>query len=140
SNSKSTSSPLAPRGVTAEEVARIYADVLPELPQPRVVTDKMRREIGARAKAKAERRRPEWWRWYFLQVRDMPYLMGAVKDDWQASLAWLVGRAAMDKVLGGQYQRRDDAPRRPEAGPARARGVDDEAFARAVGAEGGGCG
>jgi hypothetical protein len=118
-------------GLKAEEVLALFREVLPELPQPRAVTDKLRRELRARVRADAKRRNLEWWRWFFGLVREYPYPMGEVAD-WQATLGWLLGRTNMDKILGGEYQARADLERRRDEGEQRpqTRGLSLEEFER----------
>lgn len=107
-NTKALNPPFPPtggegEGVLVRGVVELCAELLPELPKPEV-TEKVRRDIEARAKADTERQGLEWWRGYFGRVRQCPHLMGGSSSGWRASLSWLVGRANMDKVLGGEYQ------------------------------------
>lgn len=83
------------------EIAELYAEVLPELAKP-VLTSGVRRDIKARWAAEPERQSLGWWRGLFANVRTMPRLMGET-GDWRASLGWLVNRGNLDKVLSGQY-------------------------------------
>jgi hypothetical protein len=111
--------PQCPHG----EILKLFADKLPELPQPR-------RSLWAESKnAEALRSR---WRWvmtskheggprkgqplavspedgvawfgrYFEYVRTCPLLMGE-KGDWHADLGWLVNKANFAKVIQGNYE------------------------------------
>lgn len=114
-NSKAFKSPPTPprgkeRKVPLNEIAQLYADVLPELPQPNELTTKIHRDIEARWNANPERQCLEWWRKFFARVRDYPFLMGE-NGTWCANLGWLVSRGCMDKVLGGEYPTRAEAER-----------------------------
>lgn len=105
------SPPTPPKGregeIPVNEIMQIYAEVLPELPQPEALTEKMRRDIEARWKTAPERRSLKWWRDYFGRVRERPFLMGE-GGTWRASLGWLVNGGCMDKVLGGEYPTRSE--------------------------------
>jgi len=132
-NSKAFKSPPSPpKGgeseVPVNEIAEIYADVLPELPKP-VLTPKVQRDITSRWAADPSRQCLEWWREYFGRVRTMPRLMGEGDDKLCASLGWLVNRGCMDKILAGQYLTRVDATRQPP------RCMSDEEFERMRAAE-----
>jgi len=133
SNTNLKSPPTPPRGgregnAPVNEIASIYADVLPELPQREEPTEKMRRDIEARWKAGPERQDLEWWRGYFAKVRECPFLMGE-GGTWRASLGWLVNRGCMDKVLGGEYPTRAEMDEKRE-GPGVVRAMSDEEFER----------
>jgi len=126
SNTNIKSPPTPPRGGESEiapvsEIVALYREVLPELPKPREEAAKLGRDIEARWKSKPEARSLEWWRGYFEQVREYPYLMGEV-EDWRAGLAWLVCRTNMDKVLAGHYVARSDME------PPKSRGMSNEEF------------
>lgn len=125
------SPPTPPEGGQKEhapvkEIVELYHEVLPELPKLPEETEKVRKDIGARWASRREHRSLEWWRWFFEQVHECPYLLGEGKDGWRASLGWLVNKGNMDKVLGGEY------PKRNEAGPGEstAQGYSLEEFER----------
>jgi len=130
SNTNIKSPPTPPKGragkAPVNEIAELYAEVLPELPQPKELTEKMRRDIEARWKAAPERQGLDWWRSYFGKVRDCPYLLGE-EGSWRASLGWLVNSGCMDKVLGGEYPTRaEQAGRR--GGTQETRGMSEEEY------------
>ena len=49
----------------------------------------------------------DWWRRYFLGVRDQPFLMGEGEKAWCADLEWLLRPKNMPKVIDGRYRSRD---------------------------------
>jgi hypothetical protein len=116
-NSNALKSPPSPplggeSEVPVNEIAELYAEVLPELPKP-VLTKRVTRDIGARWNAEPERQRLEWWRGFFSRVRTMPRLMGEGDEKLCASLGWLVNRGCMDRVLAGQYLTRQAGGSQP---------------------------
>lgn len=121
--------PLTPQGggeegkAPVKKIVELYREVLPELPEPEEITEKISRDIERRWAAKGERRNLDYWRRYFERVRACPHLMGEGREGWRASLGWLVGRGNMDKVLGGEYPTRQE-------GVAAAGGMSQEEFER----------
>lgn len=122
SNTNLKSPPTPPRGggegnAPVKDIVELYREVLPELPQPEELTERIGRDIEARWNAKPERQGLEWWRGFFAKVRERPILMGE-NGTWCASLGWLVNKSGMDKVLGGEYSTRADAERLADGGAA----------------------
>lgn len=95
----------------------LYAECLPELPQPRAwegqAADALRTRwrwvLTATKRGSGERYATtaaegvEWFRRFFGYVAGSDFLMGR-KADWQADLRWLVKAANFDKVLSGAYE------------------------------------
>ena len=95
----------------------LYAECLPELPQPRAwegqAADNLRSRwrwvLTATKRGSCERYATtadegmEWFRRFFGYVAGSDFLMGR-KADWQADLRWLVKAANFDKVLSGAYE------------------------------------
>lgn len=95
----------------------LYAECLPELPQPRAwegqAADALRTRwrwvLTATKRGSGERYATtaaegvEWFRRFFGYVAGSDFLMGR-KADWQADLRWLVKAANFDKVLSGSYE------------------------------------
>jgi len=132
------SPPTPPRGGQEEnapvnEITNLYTEMLPELPQPKELTEKMRRDLEARWKAAPERWSLEWWGWFFAKVRECPYLRGE-SGAWRASLGWLVNRGNLDKVLGDEYPTRAEIDEK-RGGPGAVRAMSDEEFERMRGEE-----
>lgn len=102
--------PSGPAVVDPVDVAAIYAELLPSLPQSRGVITKTQagRRILAAIKARAREygmEHPDDWRQYFERVAASPFLMGSTPQ-FRADLTWLTSPTNMDKVLAGKYDRR----------------------------------
>lgn len=112
-DAKTPSVPNCPQQVLLD----LYAECLPDLPQPRAwegqAADNLRarwrwvltatkRGSGARYATTAEEG-VAWFRKFFDYVAGSDFLMGR-KADWQADLRWLVKAANFDKVLSGAYE------------------------------------
>lgn len=95
----------------------LYAECLPELPQPRVWDGQPRDNLRARWRwvltatkrgtgeryAESSEEGLVWFRKFFGYVSGSDFLMGR-KGDWQADLYWLVKAANFGKVLSGTYE------------------------------------
>lgn len=95
----------------------LYAECLPELPQPRAwegtAADNLRARwrwvLTATKRGTGERYATtaneaiEWFRRFFGYVAGSDFLVGR-KAQWQADLRWLVKAANFDKVLSGAYE------------------------------------
>lgn len=112
-NLKKSTTPNCPQ----QALLDLYAECLPELPQPRVwegqAADNLRSRwrwvLTATKRGSCERYAStadegvEWFRRFFGYVAGSDFLMGR-KADWQADLRWLVKAANFDKVLSGAYE------------------------------------
>ncbi|WP_027179472.1 hypothetical protein [Maridesulfovibrio bastinii] len=115
-----------------DELVEVFCEVLPELPKPKAVTEKL---MGKVRKCRCEGGPNEkgilWWRWYFEQVRDFPFLLGEVNPEWKASLPWLINPEKMSRVLGGEYQSREEMEVNGlTSGQAGSQGMSEEEYAR----------
>lgn len=88
-----------------QEIIAAYHEILPELPPVNEWADSNAESLRARWKSKAERQTVQWWVEFFLYVRKSDFLMGS-KNDFQASLGWLVKSANFAKVINGNYENR----------------------------------
>lgn len=91
-----------------KEIVAAYHRLLPELPPVNVWTDQNSEALRVRWRSSSEHQTLEWWEGFFAYVRKCPFLMGK-KNDFQASLGWLVKAANFAKVLNGQYEQRGNA-------------------------------
>lgn len=112
-NLKKSTTPNCPQ----QALLDLYAECLPELPQPRAwegqAADNLRSRwrwvLTATKRGSCERYATtadegvEWFRRFFGYVAGSDFLMGR-KADWQADLRWLVKAANFDKVLSGAYE------------------------------------
>lgn len=89
------------------DIIALYHEILPELRAVRTWEDDRQRLLRSRWNSSPDRQSLEWWRTYFTQVRDMPWLMGqrAGRDGntFQCTLEWLVRPKNFAKVIEGNY-------------------------------------
>ncbi len=106
----------APPSCPQQQIVALYAEVLPELPQVKVWDGERARALAMRwrwlltAKRKSGQRYAtttaeglDWFRRFFGYVRESDFLMGR-RDNWTASLPWLVKSANFSKVIEGNYE------------------------------------
>lgn len=95
--------------VPHQEIIKLYALHLPNLPQPRIWTDKRKKALKARwhSGLKSRDGTPinslSWWGGYFQHVKGCPHLMGKNDRGWTADLEWLVNESNLLKVIEGKY-------------------------------------
>ncbi|MDY2985915.1 MAG: hypothetical protein SOR75_11400 [Synergistes jonesii] len=95
-----------------EEILALYAQTLPELPQPRVWNDRRQASLRARWREDPARQNLDWWRDYFLLVRASDFLMGRCppsgdRRPFVADFEWLLSPKFMPRVLEGRYSNGD---------------------------------
>ena len=90
-----------------EAIIALWAEVLPELRQPRTWIGARRDHLRARWRESRERQSLEWWRELFGYVRQSDFLMGRVQSrdrrPFDCGLDWLVMPANFAKVIDGNY-------------------------------------
>jgi predicted transcriptional regulator len=86
-----------------EGIRKFYNQLLPELPAAEKITKSREKSIRARIREDPAREDLDWWRRYFLRVRESPYLLGHNNNNWAASLDWLLRDEPMQKVIEGAY-------------------------------------
>lgn len=102
-----------------EQIISLYAEKLPELPQPRIWEGKRQDHLRARwrwvitdlrkkGKACDQSAGVDFFGRLFDYVRGCPLLMGE-KGDWNADLGWIVTADNFAKILQGNYERKDAA-------------------------------
>jgi hypothetical protein len=89
-----------------EAICGLYNEILPGLPKAEKVTESRRRAFRARIRDDPARKDLDWWRRYFLRVRECPFLLGANDKGWLASLDWVIRDGPMQKILEGVYSAR----------------------------------
>ncbi len=103
--------------VPYDDIVAAYHEKLPMLARVRAFgpKSKIREHLKARWDEDDSRHDVGWWRAYFGDVAEMPWLTGDEpgkdgRDPFKACLAWLVLPTNMDKVLNGHYRKRAKAP------------------------------
>jgi uncharacterized protein YdaU (DUF1376 family) len=91
-----------------QAIIALYHEVLPELPPVNDWPDMSATHLKNQWRKSAERQNLDWWRTFFDYVRKSDFLMGN-KNDFQASLGWLVKPANFAKVVNGNYENRGRA-------------------------------
>lgn len=87
------------------KIVDLYHETLPELSQVRKITPEMQTHLRARWKEYEERQNLDWWKNYFIFIGQSKFLMGKIKDEFQADLHWIIGSKNMSKILNGRYHR-----------------------------------
>jgi len=86
-----------------QKIIELYGEVLPMLPQPKTWTTVRQKYLRSRWNESNDRKNLEWWRYFFMIVKDSPFLMGHNDRGWTADLEWLVRPTNFAKVLDGKY-------------------------------------
>ena len=96
-----------------QEILKLYEEILPELPQPRMWDGARATALTARWKAVlkllvkpdktvTEAEALDYFRQLFLLVKKSDFLMGN-KGEWTASLGWIVKAENFAKIIDGNY-------------------------------------
>jgi hypothetical protein len=107
--------PDNPESRRFDAICEIYNELLPELPKAEKVTESRKRALRKRIRDDLNRKEFDWWRRYFLRVREYPFLLGDNDKGWFASLDWLIRDESMQKVLEGIYSKKGGSGGRTEA-------------------------
>lgn len=83
-------------------IAKLYNEILSELPAVTDVTGTRRATLRARWNEKKNRQSLEWWGRYFRHVSKSDYLTGK-KKSFRATFDWLIAPSNMVKVIEGNY-------------------------------------
>jgi hypothetical protein len=86
-----------------QEIINLYHEILPQLPQVKLWTDSRKKTLQCRWKEEKERQNLDWWRKYFKDVKQSPFLLGENERKFRADLEWLIAIKNMAKVLEGKY-------------------------------------
>jgi hypothetical protein len=88
-----------------DAILSAFNTILPELPQVEVLTALRTKTLNQRIAENPARIEIDWWRKYFLRVREFPWPMGQNPSNWQATFDWLISEAGMQKILEGSFRR-----------------------------------
>lgn len=94
-----------------EQIRDLYHEILPELPQCKILNDTRKSQIKARWNSVAGKTpcdSLDFWRRYFSYIRKSAFLMGQTdptpgRKVFRANLEWLTKSANFAKVIEGQY-------------------------------------
>jgi uncharacterized protein YdaU (DUF1376 family) len=98
-----------------KEILSAYAELLPELPQPRMWGGTRGNHLTARWKAVLaelkERGKPfdkdagiEYFRRLFSYIHESDFLMGRTSHAWQSDLGWILKSENFAKIIQGNYE------------------------------------
>ena len=112
--------PQKPPDCPQKEIVTLYHEILPELPVVRDWTPQRQEFLRARWKSNSEYQSLDFWRQYFLSIRNMDWLMGRKEGrdgrPFFATLEWLVRPSNFTNVIEGKYMNRK-GPQSPGAPP-----------------------
>jgi hypothetical protein len=91
-------------GVPYDQILDAFKQALPNLPQPRKLTEKRKRAIRKCWQDDAKHQNIEFWKNYFYYTSKSPFLMGQEKK-WQADFDFLTKVDNMVRVIEGTYHR-----------------------------------
>lgn len=91
--------------VPHQEIVSLYHEILPELPAIKEWTETRKKNLQSRWREKEERQNIEWWRGFFISVKESDFLMGR-SNDFRADLEWLILPKNFVKVMEGRYVNR----------------------------------
>ena len=86
-----------------ESIAKLYMEILPELPRVAKLTDKRKKSLGAAWRSDIKCQTLEFWEGYFEAVRKSNFLMGR-SSSWMADFDFVINQNKMIKVIEGAYE------------------------------------
>jgi hypothetical protein len=85
------------------EILKAFNETLKGLPRADSLTPARIKNLERRIREDPAREKPEWWKKFFRDVRDSPWLMGKNPNNWRANFDWLTGESGMRKVVEGNF-------------------------------------
>jgi hypothetical protein len=101
---------LSSNSIPYNAILKLWKEILPELPQPRFMTDTRKKHFKARWNDKLETQSglksndSAFWSSLFKYCRDSDFLMGR-KNSFTLSFDWLINKSNLVKVIEGNYHR-----------------------------------
>lgn len=86
-----------------ESITGLFNNMLPDLPQVRLVTDERKRVINTRWNTSDKTQSLDWWKEFFSLVGSSDFLMGRAKDSFKASFDWIMKESNFVKIIEGNY-------------------------------------
>ena len=94
-------------GCPHQKIISLYHEILTGLPAVRVWTPKRQKMLKARWLSSKEYQDLEWWKQFFVFVRDdCPHLTGKNDRQWTADLEWLCKEENFVKTVEGRYHKK----------------------------------
>jgi uncharacterized protein YdaU (DUF1376 family) len=92
-------------GVSLDEVAKVYNEVLGDLLSNAKLNGKTRQSAFAqRVKSYPKAKDLDWWRDFFSLARTIEWMMGKNASGWKADLDYFLSPKGFTKVIEGNYQ------------------------------------
>jgi hypothetical protein len=82
---------------------KAFNETLKGLPRADSLTPARIKNLERRVGEDPAREETEWWKKFFRDVRDSPWLMGKNPSEWRANFDWLTGESGMRKVAEGNF-------------------------------------
>jgi hypothetical protein len=89
-----------------QDIISLYHATLPGLPKIQKWSDRRKRLLQARWREDREHQSLEWWKGYFLRVKECGFLCGENDRGFRADLEWLLVEKNMIKTIEGKYNNR----------------------------------
>jgi hypothetical protein len=100
--------------VPYDQIIEIWNEVCPDMPQPRGLSDQLKKQIRGRWKESAKNRTLDFWRFYFALIMESEFLTGRTPHGFKATIHWATGPKNFAKVMAGNYyNRRPGGPPMP---------------------------
>jgi uncharacterized protein YdaU (DUF1376 family) len=96
---------IATQDCQHQKILDAYHEILPELPQVKILTEKRKTLLKARWREDEKRQDIEFWNRFFGYVRTSDFLMGK-SGGFQANFEWLINSTNFVKVIEGNYENR----------------------------------
>lgn len=102
-----------------QEILSMFAEILPELPQPRIWEGTREKDLSSRwkwvmsqlkadGKEQTKENGVEFFRRMFGYIKESDFLMGR-STPWSCDLGWVVKSANFSKIIDGNYQNKEAA-------------------------------
>jgi hypothetical protein len=106
------------------QIAKLFNQHLtPPLPPVRIAANgqlmsrSLAEQLSQRCSSSSELQSPEWWCSFFLELKQMPFLLGHNDRTWKATLHWIAKRENFEKILDGNYRRTRRPPQSSRSPP-----------------------
>jgi len=87
-----------------DSIAKLYMEILPELPRVAKLTDKRKKMLGATWKSDERFRNREFWTNYFETIKKSDFLMGKTGSGWNADFDFVINQNKVIKIIEGGYE------------------------------------
>ena len=103
-NKKEKNNIYSQKQVPYQVIVDLFNEMLPELPSVKVITDTRKKHLKARWHSSDKTQTPDWWKEFFVYIRESDFLMGR-KADFRASFDWIINSTNFVKIIEGNYHK-----------------------------------